>query len=67
MSPCCVRCLASDTYGPLPGPFAFGMMTTRTLCDRLGLELPIVNGVLVGAGPFAVSRRATACPVIAVV
>ncbi|WP_413674269.1 sodium:solute symporter [Massilia cellulosiltytica] len=78
--------LASYTYGPLLGLFAFGMMTTRTLHDRLvpvvtivapvvcalleynqhallgsyrlGLELLIVNGALVFAGLFAISRRA---------
>ena len=78
--------LASYTYGPLLGLFAFGMMTTRTLNDRLvpwvtvgapivcalleyhqhallgsyrlGLELLIVNGALVFAGLFAISRRA---------
>jgi hypothetical protein len=37
--------------------FAFGMMTTRTLCDRLGLELPIVNGALV----FATVRDPAPC------
>jgi hypothetical protein len=70
----------------LLGLFAFGMMTTRTLHDRLvpvvtigapilcallehyqhallgsyrlGLELLIVNGALVFAGLFAISRRA---------
>jgi len=87
--------LASYTYGPLLGLFAFGMMTTRTLHDRLvpavtvgapilcalleyhqhallgsyrlGLELLIVNGALVFAGLFAISRRATASPAVATV
>jgi hypothetical protein len=82
--------LASYTYGPLLGLFAFGMLTTRTLCDRLvpwvtvgapllcalleyhqhallgsyrlGFELLIVNGALVFAGLFAISRRAGAMP-----
>jgi Na+/proline symporter len=82
--------LASYTYGPLLGLFAFGMMTTRLLNDRLvpwvtvgapilcalleyhqhallgsyrlGLELLIVNGALVFAGLFAISRRAVASP-----
>jgi Na+/proline symporter len=77
--------LASYTYGPLLGLFAFGMMTRRTLNDRLvpvvtigapvlcailefnqqyllgsyrlGLELLIVNGMLVFAGLFAISRQ----------
>jgi Na+/proline symporter len=85
--------LAGYTYGPLLGMFAFGMMTTRTLNDRLvpvvtvgapmlcalldyhqhallgsyrlGLELLIVNGALVFAGLFAISRRAKASPAIA--
>ena len=85
--------LAGYTYGPLLGLFAFGMMTTRTLNDRLvpvvtigapilcalleyhqhallgsyrlGLELLIVNGALVFAGLFAISRRAKASPAIA--
>ena len=85
--------LAGYTYGPLLGLFAFGMMTTRTLNDRLvpvvtigapmlcalleyhqhallgsyrlGLELLIVNGALVFAGLFAISRRATASPATA--
>lgn len=76
--------LASYTYGPLLGLFAFGMLTRRTLNDRLvpvitvgapilcwileanqayllgsyrlGLELLIVNGILVFAGLFAISR-----------
>jgi Na+/proline symporter len=87
--------LASYTYGPLLGLFAFGMMTRRTLHDRLvpavtvgapilcalleyhqhallgsyrlGLELLIVNGALVFAGLFAISRRATASPAVATV
>jgi Na+/proline symporter len=82
--------LASYTYGPLLGLFAFGMMTTRLLNDRLvpwvtvgapilcalleyhqhallgsyrlGLELLIVNGALVFAGLFAISRPAAASP-----
>jgi Na+/proline symporter len=77
--------LASYTYGPLLGLFAFGMMTKRSLNDRLvpfvtigapilcailehyqqyllgsyrlGLELLIVNGMLVFAGLFAISQR----------
>jgi Na+/proline symporter len=77
--------LASYTYGPLLGLFAFGMLTRRTLTDRLvpvvtigapilcalleanqsyllgsyrlGLELLIVNGILVFAGLLAISRR----------
>jgi Na+/proline symporter len=77
--------LAGYTYGPLLGLFAFGMMTRRTLNDRLvpvvtigapilcailefnqqyllgsyrlGLELLIVNGILVFAGLFAISQR----------
>lgn len=77
--------LASYTYGPLLGLFAFGMLTRRTLNDRLvpivtigapilcglleanqkyllgnyrlGLELLIVNGILVFAGLFAISQR----------
>lgn len=77
--------LASYTYGPLLGLFAFGMMTTRTLNDklvplvtigapvlcaiiefnqahllgtyRLGLELLMVNGMLVFAGLFLISKR----------
>jgi Na+/proline symporter len=80
--------IASYTYGPLLGLFAFGMCTRRTLNDalvpfvtvgapivcglleyyqgvllggyRLGLELLIVNGALVFAGLFAISRRAPA-------
>jgi Na+/proline symporter len=78
--------LAGYTYGPLLGLFAFGMLTRRTLADRLvpvvtigapilcaiieanqayllgtyrlGLELLIVNGILVYAGLCAISRRA---------
>lgn len=77
--------LASYTYGPLLGLFAFGMITSRTLNDRLvpfvtigapilcamielnqahllgsyrlGLELLMVNGLLVFAGLFLISRR----------
>jgi Na+/proline symporter len=77
--------LASYTYGPLLGLFAFGMLTRRTLNDRLvpfvtvgapilcaileanqahllghyrlGLELLMVNGILVYAGLFAISQR----------
>ena len=77
--------LASYTYGPLLGLFAFGMLTRRTLEDRwvplvavgapllcailefnqehllgsyrLGLELLMVNGLLVFGGLFAISRR----------
>jgi Na+/proline symporter len=77
--------VAGYTYGPLLGLFAFGMLTRRTLHDRLvpwvaigapllcalldfnqrallgsyrvGLELLIVNGALVFAGLFAISRR----------
>lgn len=77
--------LAAYTYGPLLGLFAFGMMTRRTLTDRLvpfvtvgapllcavleynqevllgsyrlGLELLMVNGILVFAGLFAISQR----------
>jgi len=82
--------VAGYTYGPLLGLFAFGMITTRTLNDRLvpyvtigapilcallehyqqtvlgsyrlGLELLILNGALVFAGLFAISRRATVRP-----
>jgi Na+/pantothenate symporter len=82
--------LAGYTYGPLLGLFAFGMITRRTLNDRLvpvvaiiapilcalieynqhillgryrlGLELLILNGALVFAGLFAISRRATVKP-----
>lgn len=77
--------LASYTYGPLLGLFAFGMLTRRSLNDRLvpvitigapilcwfleanqayllgsyrlGLELLMVNGILVFAGLFAISNR----------
>jgi Na+/proline symporter len=77
--------LASYTYGPLLGLFAFGMLTRRSLNDRLvpvvtigapilcailefnqqyllgsyrlGLELLMVNGILVYAGLFAISQR----------
>jgi Na+/proline symporter len=76
--------LASYTYGPLLGLFAFGMLTRRTLNDRLvpfitvgapilcgmiefnqahllgsyrlGLELLMVNGILVFAGLWAISE-----------
>jgi Na+/proline symporter len=76
--------LASYTYGPLLGLFAFGILTRRTLDDRwvpaiavgapllcallefnqqhllgsyrLGLELLMVNGILVFAGLCAISR-----------
>jgi Na+/proline symporter len=76
--------LAAYTYGPLLGLFAFGMLTRRTLTDRLvpivtigapilcaileynqasvlgsyrlGLELLMVNGILVYAGLFAISQ-----------
>jgi uncharacterized sodium:solute symporter family permease YidK len=82
--------LAGYTYGPLLGLFAFGMMTKRSLNDRLvpyvtigapilcalleynqrlllgsyrlGLELLILNGALVFAGLFAISRHATFNP-----
>jgi Na+/proline symporter len=82
--------LAGYTYGPLLGLFAFGMMTKRSLNDRLvpyvtigapvlcglleynqrlllgsyrlGLELLILNGALVFAGLFAISRRVTFNP-----
>lgn len=78
--------LAAYTYGPLLGLFAFGMLTTRAVNDRLvpfvtigapvlcaileynqdvllgsyrlGLELLIINGMLVFAGLAAISRRA---------
>jgi Na+/proline symporter len=84
--------LASYTYGPLLGLFAFGMLTRRTLTDRLvpvvtigapilcalleanqsyllgsyrlGLELLIVNGILVFAGLFAISSREKMGPAI---
>ena len=79
--------LAAYTYGPLLGLFAFGMLTRRSLTDRLvpwvtigapilcalleynqqyllgsyrlGLELLIVNGILVFAGLFAISHKET--------
>jgi hypothetical protein len=85
--------LAGYTYGPLLGLFAFGMLTRRTLHDRLvpvvavgapvlcalldynqrlllgsyrlGLELLILNGALVFAGLFAISRRETVDPAVA--
>lgn len=77
--------LASYTYGPLLGLFGFGMLTGRTLHDRLvpfvtigapilcaiievnqahlfgsyrlGLELLMVNGLLVFTGLFLISTR----------
>lgn len=77
--------LAAYTYGPLLGLFAFGMLTRRTLTDRLvpfitigapilcalleynqehllgsyrlGLELLMVNGILVFIGLFAISQK----------
>lgn len=77
--------LASYTYGPLLGLFGFGMLTSRTVNDklvplvtigapilcaiiefnqaqllgsyRLGLELLMVNGILVFAGLFLISKR----------
>ncbi|QNA89654.1 sodium:solute symporter [Massilia sp. Dwa41.01b] len=80
--------LAAYTYGPLLGLFAFGMLTRRTLHDRLvpfvtigapilcavlefyqqyllgsyrlGLELLILNGILVFAGLFAISKAESA-------
>jgi hypothetical protein len=82
--------LASYTYGPLLGLFAFGMLTTRSLNDkwvpavaiggpvlcavlefnqqlllgtyRLGFELLIINGILVFAGLYAISRPSVATP-----
>jgi Na+/proline symporter len=76
--------LASYTYGPLLGLFAFGMLTSRTLNDklvpfvtigapilcaiiefnqahllgnyRLGLELLMINGMLVFAGLLMISQ-----------
>jgi Na+/proline symporter len=85
--------LAGYTYGPLLGLFAFGILTRRTLNDRLvpvitvggplscallelyqeqllgsyrlGLELLIVNGILVFAGLWAISRPATLNAVVA--
>jgi Na+/proline symporter len=84
--------LAAYTYGPLLGLFAFGMLTRRTLTDRLvpivtigapvlcaileynqasvlgsyrlGLELLMVNGILVYAGLFAISQREKAGPAV---
>ncbi|MDQ1918962.1 sodium:solute symporter [Massilia pseudoviolaceinigra] len=75
--------VASYTYGPLLGLFAFGILTRRTLTDRwvplvavggpvicafleynqtlllgsyrLGLELLMINGILVFAGLWAIS------------
>lgn len=77
--------LASYTYGPLLGLFAFGLLTTRRVNDRwvpaitvgapilcglvefnqayllgtyrLGLELLMINGILVFAGLYAISSR----------
>ncbi|NML59657.1 sodium:solute symporter [Massilia sp. RP-1-19] len=77
--------LASYTYGPLLGLFAFGLLTTRRLNDRwvpaitigapilcglvefnqayllgtyrLGLELLMINGILVFAGLYGISSR----------
>ena len=85
--------LASYTYGPLLGLFAFGILTRRTLNDRLvpvitigaplvcallefyqahllgsyrlGLELLIVNGILVFAGLWAISRPESLDAVVA--
>lgn len=76
--------VASYTYGPLLGLFAFGMLTKRSLRDgwvpvvavagplicalleynqtlllgsyRLGLELLMINGILVFGGLWAISR-----------
>ncbi|MDB5908403.1 MAG: sodium:solute symporter [Massilia sp.] len=76
--------LAAYTYGPLLGLFAFGILTRRTLADRLvpfvtigaplicallevyqeqllgsyrlGLELLMINGILVFAGLWMISR-----------
>jgi Na+/proline symporter len=84
--------LAAYTYGPLLGLFAFGMLTRRTLTDRLvpivtigapilcavleynqasvlgsyrlGLELLMVNGILVYAGLFAISQREKSGPAV---
>jgi Na+/proline symporter len=84
--------LASYTYGPLLGLFAFGMLTRRSLNDRLvpvvtigapvlcaildfnqqyllgsyrlGLELLMVNGILVYAGLFAISQRVKVGPAV---
>ncbi|MES2899956.1 MAG: sodium:solute symporter [Pseudomonadota bacterium] len=80
--------LASYTYGPLLGLFAFGILTSRSVADRwvpvvavgapvicaivefnqqlllgsyrLGLELLMINGILVFAGLLAISRPADA-------
>jgi Na+/proline symporter len=80
--------LASYTYGPLLGLFAFGLITSRSLNDRLvpfvtigapilcaiiefnqahllgsyrlGLELLMVNGILVFIGLFLISKRQVA-------
>lgn len=77
--------LASYTYGPLLGLFAFGLLTSRRLNDRwvpaitigapilcglvefnqayllgsyrLGLELLMINGILVFAGLYAISSK----------
>ena len=82
--------IASYTYGPLLGLFAFGLLTGRSLTDnwvpavavagpvlcalleynqgallgtyKLGLELLIINGILVFTGLFAISRPATVPP-----
>lgn len=82
--------LAAYTYGPLLGLFAFGMLTRRSVTDklvpyvtigapilcalleynqehllgsyRLGLELLMVNGILVFAGLFAISQKERAGP-----
>jgi Na+/proline symporter len=84
--------LAAYTYGPLLGLFAFGMLTRRTLSDRLvpivtigapilcaileyyqasvlgsyrlGLELLMVNGILVYAGLFAISQPEKTGPAV---
>ncbi|MFC0135359.1 sodium:solute symporter [Massilia eurypsychrophila] len=76
--------IAAYTYGPLLGLFAFGILTSRALTDRLvpvvtigaplicavlelnqahllgsyrlGLELLMVNGILVFAGLWAISQ-----------
>jgi Na+/proline symporter len=76
--------IAAYTYGPLLGLFAFGILTSRSLTDRLvpvvtigaplicallelnqahllgsyrlGLELLMVNGILVFAGLWAISQ-----------
>lgn len=85
--------LAAYTYGPLLGLFGFGILTRRTLNDRLvpiitigapvicallelyqeqlfgtyrlGLELLMVNGILVFAGLWAISRPEKLEPVAA--